>query len=208
MNKLSKIFNYLRRIKTSRLLLAFMHNGYLVETGWLKNFPNKSPIDKDGRPIPWTSYSFIPFINDHLTNEMDVFEFGSGNSTIYYAARAKHVYTIEHDKDWHDRLKNTLPSNTSLYYSELKEEYEQSIELPGIKFDIIIVDGRRRNNCIKEAVNYIKKEGIIILDDSEREAYKEGVDFLLGKGYKKIDFWGISHRYFHNKATTIFFKQL
>ena len=134
--------------------------------------------------------------------------YGSGNSTLYYAARVKHVYTIEHDKDWYERVKSTLPKNTSLYHSQLSGQYEKSIELPGIKFDVIIVDGRRRNNCLKEAVNYIKENGIIVLDDSERESYKEGIDLLLELGFKKIDFWGISHRYFHNKSTTIFFKQL
>jgi precorrin-6B methylase 2 len=208
MNKLKKIFNYIFRLKTSRLLLAFMHNGYLLETGWLKHFNQKAPLDKDGHPIPWTSYSFIPFINDYLTKEMNVFEYGSGNSTIYYAARAKHVYTIEHNKDWHEHLKDTLPSNTSLFNCPLTENYEKSIELPEIKFDVIIVDGRRRNNCIREAINYIKEDGIIVLDDSERETYKEGIGFLSENGFKKIDFWGISHRYFHNKATSIFFKHL
>jgi hypothetical protein len=207
-SKLYKIFDYLKNLKTSRLLLSMMHNGYLIETGWLQNFNRKDPVDIKKNPIPWTTYSFIRFINEYLKPSMEIFEFGAGNSTIYYSERVNHVYTVEHDLAWFNKIKDQLPENSTIYFQELNSEYEKCINKPGKSFDIIIIDGRRRNNCIYEAVHYIKEDGLIILDDSERENYKEGINFLLKKGYKKIDFWGISHRYFHDKATTIFFKHL
>ena len=74
------------------------------------------------------------------------------------------------------------------------------------KFDIVIVDGRDRVNCVKNAVNSIKVDGVIVLDDSERESYKAGIDFLLNKNFKKIDFWGISPGLFYKKNTSIFYK--
>lgn len=208
MNKLRKIINYILHFKTSRQLLAFMHNGYLVETGWLQNLNHKEPIDISGKPIPWTTYSFIHFINDYLKNDMIIFEYGTGNSTRYYSARAQEVYAAEHDKVWFNKVRERLDENCTIYFSELNEKYEQCIHLPQKKFDLISIDGRRRVRCICEAIKYLKDDGIIVLDDSERVDYKEGVEFLLNKGFKKIDFWGISHRYFHNKATTIFFKHL
>jgi len=206
--KLYKLFDYIKNFKTSRLLLSMMHNGYLIETGWLQNFNSKAPIDIDKKPIPWTTYSFINFINDYLNVSMEIFEYGSGNSTIYYAERTKHVYTVEHNLEWYNKIKSQLPVNSTIFYQELNENYEKSISKPGKNFDVIIIDGRRRNNCLHTAINFLNDGGLIVLDDSERNKYSEGINFLLSKGFKKIDFWGISHRYFHNKATTIFFKQL
>ncbi len=59
-------------------------------------------------------------------------------------------------------------------------------------FDIIIVDGRDRVNCCKQAVNAVSENGVIVLDDSEREFYREGVNFLVKKGFKHLSFSGIS----------------
>lgn len=74
------------------------------------------------------------------------------------------------------------------------------------KFDVIIVDGRDRVNCVKNAIKNLKESGVIVLDDSERESYKEGIDFILSHGFKKIDFCGISPGLFYKKNTTIFYK--
>ena len=75
------------------------------------------------------------------------------------------------------------------------------------KFDIIIVDGRDRVNCVKNSIDKLKENGIIILDDSERKEYNEAKEFLFYKGYKKIEFWGIAPGVFYNKCTTVFYKE-
>jgi hypothetical protein len=185
-----------------------MHNGYLIETGWLQNFSNRNPVDINGDPIPWTTYSFIHFIKDYLKPEMELFEFGSGNSTLFFASLVDHVYTVEHDRKWFDKLKSRLPENSTAFFRDLDNGYETCIRETNKNFDVIFVDGRKRNKCIKTAVHCLKKDGILVLDDSERSYYREGINFLLSHNFKKIEFWGISHRYFHNKATAVFYKTL
>jgi hypothetical protein len=207
-NKLFKILDYLFDIKTSRLLLAFKNNGYLIETGWLNSYKIKQPIDNEGNPIPWTTYSFIRFIDNYLKKEMVLFEYGSGNSTIFYSKRVKEITTVEHDKIWYDKLTKKLPGNVNLIYRELNLNYECSINEFKTSFDIVIIDGRRRNNCLEQSIEHIKPEGIIVLDDSERENYKSGIELLKQHNFKQIDFWGISPGYFHDKCTSIFFHDL
>ncbi|MGZ3778662.1 MAG: FkbM family methyltransferase, partial [Mucilaginibacter sp.] len=75
-------------------------------------------------------------------------------------------------------------------------------------FDIIIVDGRDRVNCCKQAVDALSPTGVIVLDDSEREFYREAVDFLLKKRFKQLAFTGISPGLFYRKATSVFYKDV
>jgi len=74
------------------------------------------------------------------------------------------------------------------------------------KFDIIIVDGIYRNECLIESVSYLSESGVIILDDSERQEYSEGISKVLGNKFKRVNFWGISPGYLYRKSTTIFYK--
>ncbi len=46
------------------------------------------------------------------------------------------------------------------------------------KFDIILINGRRRVDFAKKSINYLKNDGIVIWDNSLRERYHEGVEFL------------------------------
>ena len=74
------------------------------------------------------------------------------------------------------------------------------------KFDIIIVDGRDRVNCCKQAVEALTESGVVVLDDSERTGYWEGIDFLLKNGFKQLSFSGISPGLFYLKSTSVFYK--
>lgn len=209
MNKLQKLWHYISRPGFSRLLLSLMHNGYLLEIGWFKTYFTKNSIDVKGNPIPWTTYSYIEFIKTYLKPNMRLFEYGAGNSTLFYAKYIKQLISVEHDLTWFNKIKTVISDNCKLIFSDLSsDEYICPNDMKNNTFDIIIVDGRRRNECIAKCEAHIKESGIIILDDSEREDYMEGIEYLTKKGYKRLDFWGIAPRYFHNKCTTVFYKIL
>lgn len=189
-------------------LLTMNSSGYLNEIGWINSFKNQMPIDKDSKPLPWVTYGFIDFISERLNKSMDIFEYGSGNSTLWYSKKVNSVISIEHDKKWFEKINKSMPENVNIYYQELVYggEYSTFSNKLNKKFDIVIIDGRDRVNSIKSAINSIKEQGIIILDDSERDTYQEGRNFLLDNDFKKIDFWGISPGLFYKKNTTIFYK--
>lgn len=207
-NKIKRLFNVLVQPKILKQLLSMNESGYLSETGWINSFKKQMPIDKNSNPLPWVTYGFIDFISDRLNKNMDMFEYGSGNSTLWYGEKVKSVTSVEHDKDWYEKIKSSMPKNTIINYQELvyNGKYSTFSNELNIKFDIIIVDGRDRVNCVKNAINSIKDNGVIILDDSERTQYKEGIEFLQNKNFKKLDFWGISPGLFYKKNTTIFYK--
>jgi hypothetical protein len=208
MSKLKLLFKVFTSPKRLRTLLSFNDKGYLDEVGWFNAFDSKSPVDQDNNPIPWVTYSFIDFIKERLKPHHTVFEFGSGNSTYFYAKYAGMVVAVEHDKEWYDKIVGTKPENAEMIFCELVRDGDycrMPIKLEET-FDIIIVDGRDRVNCCKQAVKAVTEKGVIVLDDSEREFYKEGINFLKNNGYKELSFSGISPGLFYRKSTSVFYR--
>jgi hypothetical protein len=208
MSKIKLLYKVLTSPKRLKTLLSFNDKGYLDEIGWFNAYDSRSPVDRENNPIPWVTYSFIDFIKTHLKKQLSVFEFGSGNSTFFYAKYAGLVVSVEHDKEWYDKIVSTKPENSEMIFCELVRDGDycrMPIKLEE-KFDIIIVDGRDRVNCCKQAINAVSENGVIVLDDSEREFYKEGINFLKNKGYKELSFSGISPGLFYLKSTSIFYK--
>jgi hypothetical protein len=204
-SRLLKLVSQPDRLKS---ILSFNDKGYLNEIGWFKSFDTKKPVDGNGNPIPWVTYSFIDFIKTRINKQLAIFEYGSGNSTMFYAKYAGIVVSVEHDKGWYDTMSKDRPANSEIIFCELEKDGDYCrvpIKLQE-KFDIIIVDGRDRVNCCKQAVEALTPNGVIVLDDSERDFYKPGVDFLLSKGFKHIPFSGISPGLFYLKSTSVFYK--
>ena len=203
--KISTIFGLFSEPKVLKFIISQRYAGFLYEQGWYLSYKSGSSVDKDNNPIPWMTYSFIDFIKERLNKELKIFEFGSGNSTIFFAGKIKKITAVEHNMKWYEEVKNKVPKNAEIKLITLAD-YENSIIIDE-QFDIIIVDGERRNECIRNSIKALNKSGIIILDDSEREDYKSGVKYLLDQGYKVINFWGVAPGTFFNKCTSIFYKQ-
>lgn len=209
MGKIKKMFLLIKKYKSIKTIVNFYFEGYLAEIGWIASYEKKMPLGLNGEEFPWITYSAIEFLREKLSIEMDIFEYGSGNSTIYYSKRVNSVTAIEHDKDWYKKIKVNLQSNVNLVYKRLEYngEYCRAIEEFDKKFDIVIVDGRDRVNCVKNSVARIKENGVIILDDSERKEYLDGQLFLMNNGFNMIEFWGIAPGIFYNKCTTVFYRK-
>ncbi|HXH98623.1 MAG TPA: hypothetical protein VNI52_00010 [Sphingobacteriaceae bacterium] len=190
------------------MILSFGIKGYLNDIGWFNSFHSKMPVDQNGAPIPWVTYSFIDFIKTRINSTHLIFEFGSGNSTYFYAKHASKVVSVEHDKLWMEKIDQQKPKNSELVFCELTIDgkYCRMPQHYSEKFHLIIVDGRDRVNCCKQCLPALMDDGVVILDDSERPLYKEGIDFLLENGFKELTFTGISPGVFIYKATSVFYK--
>jgi hypothetical protein len=209
---LSIIASLLRLVaqpKRLRSLLSFGEKGYLAEIGWFKAHDKESPVDANDKPIPWVTYSFIDFISPRLNKAHRVFEFGSGNSTFFYAQYAGRVVSVEHDQAWLNKILAHKPDNAEMIFCELTKNgtYCRMPLSLGQTFDIIIVDGRDRVNCCLQCLSALSEQGVVVLDDSERDFYKPAIDFLLQQGFKQIPFSGISPGLFYRKSTTVFYKE-
>lgn len=205
-NKLSPLS--LLNLGKLKVLLSMGFKGYLADKGWFDAFKTKSAVDENGNAIPWVTYSFIDFIKDRITKQHILFEFGSGNSTIFYAKLAGFVYAVEHNKEWLEKCASVNLSNVTMIHSELVPNgtYSKSANDIGKKFNIIIVDGRDRVNCCKQAISALADDGVIVLDDSERVEYAEVHTFLKSQGFKYLPFSGIAPGVIISKYTSIFYK--
>lgn len=135
---------------------------------------------------------------------MHVFEYGSGGSTLFWASRVSSVISVEHDRDWYQKLRPQLSSvedthvlyllaepdpdpafdkksylvpddyisHDQHYVGKFFERYARTIDMYAEGyFDIIVVDGRARPSCIKHAISRLKKGGLLVVDNTERDFY-------------------------------------
>ena len=67
--------------------------------------PGRGPLTEQ---VPWITYRAIRWLENTLTRDMKVFEFGSGGSTLFLATRAGKVVSIEHDADWYQLVSHRI----------------------------------------------------------------------------------------------------
>lgn len=183
--------------------------GPLKEDGWFRSFREGRSVDSNGNLIPWFTYPALEFICKRISSEMCVFEYGCGASTFWWAQRVKNVIACEHDSAWYQEMINIIPANVDLHHVPLEYggDYCRMISSFSRQFDIVVIDGRDRVNCVKNTLNALKPKGIIILDNSDRDEYSEGYQFLLKNGFKKIEFVGMTPIVNCKSETGIFYRQ-
>jgi len=208
--KINTFLRLLTKPKLINVLVSFYHSGYLLETGWIRSYLNGFPVDKYGNSLPWFTLSFISFLENRLNKEIKIFEYGAGNSTIYFSSRVNNLTSIESDSEWLNQLKPKLPHNCTIesVTSTDPEVYSKRIFDFDQKFDIVIVDAIFRNESMINCIPALSEGGVIILDDSERNEYQSTIKEMLILGFKKIDFWGMAPGVTFNKCTSIFYKSI
>jgi predicted O-methyltransferase YrrM len=154
------------------------------------------------------NYSIIQFLDERLTKDLAIFEFGSGYSYLYFAQRARHVTSVEYDTTWLESIKKMAPENLSLLYRQhdIDGSYCRSINESGGSFDIVVVDGRDRKNCVREGIRALSETGVILLDDSEREEYRTAISLAAAQGFRSLTFDGLKTAEWRGARTTIFYR--
>jgi len=209
MENIRSVFVKLLKLSGFEPVYSIARSGYLKDSGWFNSFKSGVPIDINNNPIPWYTYPSIVFIEKRINRDMVVFEYGCGSSTLWWASRVKQVISCEHSKEWFETVKRQVPANVILHHIEMQPggEYSQKITEYHEKFDIVIIDGRDRVNCSKNCLPALKKGGVVIWDNSDREEYREGQDYLSNFGYNKIDFEGIGPVNVYSWSTSVFYNK-
>jgi hypothetical protein len=69
---------------------------------WQECLPTKEfPLTEE---LPWITFAAIGFLERNLKNDMRVYEYGAGGSTLFFAKRVKEIITVEHDRIWVQRV--------------------------------------------------------------------------------------------------------
>jgi hypothetical protein len=159
---------------------------------------------------PWWPYDATIWIAEHMPNGARVFEFGGGGSTLWLQDQGAEVIAVEHHEDWVQQLVAVLApsarvmkrgtsasgSITSAVEPGFFDEYVAAVgDEPDSSLDLVIVDGRARVECVRQAMSKVKPGGLLLLDDSDRARYRPAVRLLIGwerhifRGLKPGDYW-------------------
>jgi len=160
------------------------------------------PVDAFLNPIPWYTYPAIEYLKQFDFSDKNIFEYGSGNSSIFWSYLAKDVTSIESDSRWLEIINDIKPSNLIVHFKEEKLEYVNSIQVGNKLYDLIIIDGNYRDRCVNIAPKYLSVDGLIILDDSER--YPKLCSILRGYDLIQVDFFGLAPIVYYTKTTSLF----
>lgn len=168
----------------------------LDDLGWIRSAEQNEPVDRDGNPIPWITYPALSFLSDRVKPWMRVFEYGAGSSTLWWAERVAQVVSVEHNREWFQMIQRRAPQNARVCWRRLDDDYcrgaEFAVEEWGGPFNIVVIDGRRRGESARSAVNAISDDGVLIWDNSDRGKYRHGLEELARAGWRRIDFDGLS----------------
>lgn len=73
---------------------------------WRQHWQHPVPAVSEG--LPWFTFPCISWLEKFLTPTMNVFEWGSGGSTIFIAPRVNQIISIEHDQEWYQRIQKEV----------------------------------------------------------------------------------------------------
>ena len=177
-----------------------------------RSIDEKICLDKDGNPIPWYTYPAIEYLSQFDYSKKQILEFGCGYSSLFWAKRAKKVTSIEDNLNWFDKWKKEFKEpNLDIKWRDEGEIYERAAFEEDVKYDVIIIDGKRRFQCAEAAVKALNKGGMIILDDSDRintsQEYVKAVDILKNANLLQVDFYGFCPMNNYTKTTSVFFSR-
>jgi len=123
----------------------------------------------DVRPVrPWISYRAVKFLDQKITPDWRVIEFGSGMSTLWFARRCGFLHSIETDDHWYQLISRGLQGAKNVRYDlrPLDKCYDVS-DYPDASVDLAFVDGEWRSRCVENVVSKIRPGGLLYLDNTD-----------------------------------------
>jgi len=188
---INKIKDYFKKQKTLDTLY-----------GHKKSVIKKQSVDINFREIPWYTYPSIEFIDQFDLTNKNIFEWGCGNSSVFFSNRCSKIKSIEHDEDWYNKIRFKKNLNHEIILKSI-EDYPSEILADNEKYDIIIIDGERRLECAKNITTHLQSNGMIILDNSDW--FYITANFLKEKyNLIQVDFHGFGPINNYTWTTSIF----
>jgi hypothetical protein len=166
-------------------------NGYLVQVGWPKTRATRTSTDAQGRPLPWFTYPAIEFLADRVRRDWRILEYGSGAGTCWWSRHCDDVVAVEHDPHWAESVATRCPARLVKVLELGEEHYVRPAEISGMAgFDVVVVDGIFREQCLASCTELLSARGVVVLDDAQRPEYASAIAELLTKGFRSLPFHG------------------
>ena len=139
--------------------------------------------------IPWIVPEAVERLGALLAADWQVFEFGSGVSTVWYATRVDHITSVEDDNEWFTQVRRMLAArgltNADIHLTLPRLFPDEIARFEDATFDLVVVDGNEvegtdRMRCLAAARSKVRPGGYLLLDDSDREQYSYADELLAG----------------------------
>ncbi len=166
-------------------------------------------VSRLGDSLPWYTYPCIDFLKHRSYEDKTILEFGAGQSTLWWAEKAKHVVAFEGDEAWYQKLKDKVQSNVELHLVPMDsplacvEAIKQILRNSDTQFDVIVIDGLYRYHMIEIAADVVAHTGIIIGDNAESFRLYDG---FKERDFYRVDFFGNAPGVVLAHSTSIFFR--
>jgi hypothetical protein len=174
----------------------------LRERGLLRSLWEGAPVDGDGAPVPWITLPARDFLSQFDFASAHVLEFGGGQSTLWWASRARAVTTVESNGEWVARLRPRLPANATLLGPLSGSEYVDAGFSGGHLYDVIVIDGIEREACVEATLEHAAPGAMIVLDNSDW--YPHLCSRLRDAGYLDIALHGLGPMNGYTWCTSVF----
>jgi len=194
-------------LKNQRKNFATLSKTY----GQLASMKKWNCEDGSGNPIPWYTYPAIEYLSRFDFSGRKVFEYGSGNSSRWWAARCGSLVSIEDDRLWYDKIKRDASDLTNFDYrfEEDKIKYVQQEQLAGS--DIVVIDGFHRAECTDYFLQQLKLGSIdpILLIFDNSDWFPKSIGRLNKElNWIQVDFSGFGPINPYTWTTTVFINPL
>ena len=142
----------------------------------------------------WMTKNEQQFLKRNLNSDQRVLEWGCGTSTVDISKIVKEIHSIEHNREWYDKISKELLSipNVTIHLCEPDIEYREGghcgtyeqfktyitkpLDLGG--FDLIFIDGRSRIECSKICKELSNKETLIFVHDYRGRYHSENYNLI------------------------------
>jgi len=127
---------------------------------------------------PWMSAAEVELIVSTLQYNDTMLEWGSGGSTLLFPKYVSKYYSIEHNKEWADRIVPNVASN--VMYKHIPQDAERTLPTQRSQFstyieyidnfnfnkiDKVLIDGRGRGWCAEYVLPYLHEDSIVFIHD-------------------------------------------
>lgn len=192
----------------------------LWRTGLIQSIWRQRPSTPTDLPLPWWSLSAIDFLGRLSVTHRVIVEFGSGNSTLWWAKRHRYdgfsYRSFEPDFQYWQKMRKEsyfyeqhviCYAHQASYVTMLEHMIDGSH--PAVSThtrpDIVIVDGpiHLREKEVSAALALLVSHGLLVIDDANW--ISDSVHSQLRTaGFVRLDLWGPSPGCSYTKLTTLY----
>ena len=166
------------KLPIEELHLTFITDKLRNDYGFLEASRSDVPVNIKNQIMPMYTYPCYEWLDSIDRTGSKVFEFGTGYSTVWWQNKKVDYYGVEDDGEWYQRIIKLINGKQLKVKYEIDlKKYMKTIYDYDFKFDVIVIDGQVRFDCIKPALEKIKDNGMIIFDNSDwHKSCKEELD--------------------------------